>query len=538
MRNSSFLKFVYLPVSTLLLISCSLTKNDDDCNKQRKANSDNSLISIPYLNNCVIDARPDEWQLSYHFQLISNEYFEKRKNNDFKVDVKLAWNEKGILLIAEVTDDSLFLKKNNAWTCDGLEIFVSDSIGSKDLVQYAFVGLPVEKEQDGINVFDYRRSKELRGKPIEYELQRLKTQDGYVIEALLPFQNNFRQGSVPESVCIQIFASDFDKENDTNAIRYKWHYSPKVHSNTQAMYQVYLTESASEEIPDVKAYIIDENELRIRVSQFEDNGFYITDEQGVPLNDITTERTSQQKEQIFIIEDQQIMQHDFVTIKSKDSDFLRKIRIPLLPIRYINIPKPPPFEIVIRNYEQKDKINPPPEGALLFIGSSSIRRWYNLENDMKGIEVINRGFGGSTASDVLRYIHRIVLPYNPSKIIYYEGDNDIARGISPQNFIDSTRKFIQIVRKQLPETKIYLLSVKPCPQRIHIWDTNANANRMLEELAENTQKVYFIDVASAMFDKRGKLKQDIFVADGVHMNDMGYEIWTKLIRQKLKKTSK
>ena len=44
---------------------------------------------------------------------------------------------------------------------------------------------------------------------------------------------------------------------------------------------------------------------------------------------------------------------------------------------------------------------PGPSGALLFVGSSSIRRWVDLAEHMAPIPVINRGFGGSKIGDVI-----------------------------------------------------------------------------------------------------------------------------------------
>src|SRR5436305_5469999 len=96
---------------------------------------------------------------------------------------------------------------------------------------------------------------------------------------------------------------------------------------------------------------------------------------------------------------------------------------------------PAPFENEIRAFEQADAKSPPPKDAVLFLGSSSIRLWKTLEQDMPGMKVINRGFGGSQVSDSVRYADRIVLPYRPKLIVFYAGDNDIAAGKSPQRVL-------------------------------------------------------------------------------------------------------
>ena len=86
------------------------------------------------------------------------------------------------------------------------------------------------------------------------------------------------------------------------------------------------------------------------------------------------------------------------------------------------------FERDIQEFEAQDKENYPPEGAVLFTGSSSIKRWHSLEQDFAGIKVINRGFGGALFSDVIHFLDRIVIPYQPSAIVIYAGSHDLHHG--------------------------------------------------------------------------------------------------------------
>src|SRR5690349_12444271 len=72
------------------------------------------------------------------------------------------------------------------------------------------------------------------------------------------------------------------------------------------------------------------------------------------------------------------------------------------------------FAPEIRAFEARDREAPPPAGAVLFVGSSSIRMWCTLERDFPRRRVVNRGFGGSEMADLLEYAPRVVLPYRPS----------------------------------------------------------------------------------------------------------------------------
>ena len=79
-----------------------------------------------------------------------------------------------------------------------------------------------------------------------------------------------------------------------------------------------------------------------------------------------------------------------------------------------------------RHFKKQDSLNPPPANAILFVGSSSFRKWTDVSNYFPGYTIINRGFGGSTLPDVIRYTNDIIIPYHPKQVVIYCGDNDLA----------------------------------------------------------------------------------------------------------------
>jgi lysophospholipase L1-like esterase len=123
------------------------------------------------------------------------------------------------------------------------------------------------------------------------------------------------------------------------------------------------------------------------------------------------------------------------------------------------------WEKDIRAFEAADKTNPPPQGAVLFIGSSSIQFWTNLGRAFPGHKVLNRGFSGSQLSDSVAFVHRIVTPYKPKLVLLYAGDNDIASGKSPQRVLGDFKAFVGRIHAALPETRIAYIAIKPCPAR-------------------------------------------------------------------------
>jgi len=194
-----------------------------------------------------------------------------------------------------------------------------------------------------------------------------------------------------------------------------------------------------------------------------------------------------------------------------------------------------PFEKEIAAFEASDRTNPPPTGAVLFIGSSSIRLWTTLAKDLPDYPVINRGFGGSQIADSVLYTEKIVLPYKPAVVVMYAGGNDINGGKTPETVLTDFKKFVQGVHASLPETKISYISIAGNPARWAQVDKVREANRLIEEHARSDKRLSFINVFPRMLGDDGQPRPEIFVADKLHMNANGYKIWTGIVREHLAK---
>jgi lysophospholipase L1-like esterase len=194
---------------------------------------------------------------------------------------------------------------------------------------------------------------------------------------------------------------------------------------------------------------------------------------------------------------------------------------------------PRQWEKDIAAFEAQDRTNPPRKGAVLFLGSSSVRLWKTLTNDFPGFRVINRGFGGSHLPDATHFIDRIVTPYAPSKIVLYAGDNDIAKSRSPRQVFDDFRAFAAKVHAALPETKIYFLAIKPSPLRWHLSPQSAKANRLIRRYCRFRPKLEYIDVWTPLIAKDGRPDPALFEKDNLHINAKGYALWTKEVQKAL-----
>lgn len=182
------------------------------------------------------------------------------------------------------------------------------------------------------------------------------------------------------------------------------------------------------------------------------------------------------------------------------------------------------WEQEIEAFAEIDRRQTPPENAVLFVGSSSVRGWRSLSADLPELNVINRGFGGSRLTDVNHYFDRIVAPYKPKIIVLYAGENDIYEGIAPETLPEDYRRFSALVKQQLPKTKILYILLQPSPSRWKVADQFRKANDLIKAETEKDKRARFVDVWTPMPGANGEPLPDIFLGDKLCMNDKGYKI--------------
>ena len=193
---------------------------------------------------------------------------------------------------------------------------------------------------------------------------------------------------------------------------------------------------------------------------------------------------------------------------------------------------PQRWEKAMQAFEAEDQRSPEPEGAIVGIGSSSMFFWHKtIHKDLSPLTIIPRGFGGSTMEDARYYADRIVIPYNPRAVLLYEGDNDIgAFKLSPERVLEIFNGFVAKIHNALPQTRIYVISIKPSILRWSFWPQMEKANRLLKTSCESNALLTYIDVASPMLDENGEPRKDIFLADNLHLNEKGYQLWANAIK--------
>jgi lysophospholipase L1-like esterase len=195
----------------------------------------------------------------------------------------------------------------------------------------------------------------------------------------------------------------------------------------------------------------------------------------------------------------------------------------------------PAFAKDIAAFKKQDSTNLVPENAILFVGSSSFAKWKDIADYFPGYNIVNRGFGGSTLVDVIRYAYDIIIPYQPKQVFIYAGDNDLAQGASVADVVTRLKTLFQIIRINIPNATIDYVSIKPSPSRQHLMAKMKEANNQIEAFLKTQKNTGFVNVFAAMLNAEGTPKPEIFVEDRLHLNADGYAIWKKILLVYLKK---
>jgi len=230
------------------------------------------------------------------------------------------------------------------------------------------------------------------------------------------------------------------------------------------------------------------------------------------------------------------------------ANFARQLLTPLLVLALSssvlaqdeNPEGPERWEKSITAFEARDTQSPPPDDVLLFVGSSSIRMW-DLKKSWPKTNSLNNGFGGSTLADSIYYFDRLIALYDPSAIMIYAGDNDIAgkkgivKGLSAKETAADFEKLANLIEEKFPEVPVIYIAIKPSKKRWDMWPTMEKANKLIAKRCKKDPQLYFADIAAPMLEgAEGAPGDDWFIEDGLHLSASGYTGWTEVINASLR----
>ncbi len=190
-----------------------------------------------------------------------------------------------------------------------------------------------------------------------------------------------------------------------------------------------------------------------------------------------------------------------------------------------------PFSREFNQFHREDSITFPAKGQILFIGSSSFTIWQDVSDYFPGYHILNRGFGGSTLTDVIDRADQVIFKYAPRQVVIYCGENDLAveGGEKSKVVVQRFKKLFCMIRDHYPGIPVTYISIKPSPARANLMPQMVEVNAKIKSWLSKKKHTSYVNVYDAMLDENGKPMEHIFQKDKLHMLPAGYKIWQKLI---------
>jgi lysophospholipase L1-like esterase len=195
------------------------------------------------------------------------------------------------------------------------------------------------------------------------------------------------------------------------------------------------------------------------------------------------------------------------------------------------------YESEIAAFDKLNRTEKYSDQSILFVGSSSIRLWNTIRDEMAPYPVIQRGFGGSRTPDVVQYMKRIAYPHQFKAMVVFVA-NDITgspNDLSPTETMLNFKQMVKIIRAKYKKQLIFIVEITPSQSRWKQWPQIKQTNAMLKELCQKEKNLAFIETAKSYLNEKGEPNNDLFRDDQLHLNHQGYLIWGKLIKNELDK---
>ena len=188
------------------------------------------------------------------------------------------------------------------------------------------------------------------------------------------------------------------------------------------------------------------------------------------------------------------------------------------------------YDHEIKRLQRRISQHTNPHDLIAFYGSSSIRLWVHLKEDLAPLNVINLGFGGSSFIWCIYHFDTLFKDIEPKQIVIYVGDNDIGQGADAQTVFERFVELKQKIRKRYGSIKIHFMSIKPSPQRDYLIPVIKESNRLIEgEVAKDGGR--FINIYDKMLINGHNPSSSYFLSDLLHLNRRGYMEWKEVVRK-------
>lgn len=196
-----------------------------------------------------------------------------------------------------------------------------------------------------------------------------------------------------------------------------------------------------------------------------------------------------------------------------------------------------PFASEIAAFRRADSLSFPAPGPILFAGSSSFTIWKDVQDYFPGYYILNRGFGGSSLPDLIRYADEVILQYHPGQLVIYCGENDLAASdtVKPALVLERFTTLFRLVRERYPRLPVVYISMKPSPARWQLRESMQASNDLIRSFLRKQKRARYVDIWPVMLLPDGTPDASLFGPDKLHMNARGYARWQQILKPFLKK---
>lgn len=191
----------------------------------------------------------------------------------------------------------------------------------------------------------------------------------------------------------------------------------------------------------------------------------------------------------------------------------------------------PGHDWLIDRWAAQDDLAAWPESPVVFVGSSSIRRWDWLARAYADFTPVQRGFGGAQLAEVALRTERLINRHRPKAVVVFAGTNDLAAGVDVETVLERFRCLRQRIGSGSGvDTPIIFIGITPTPSRWAGWTDTAAVNDAIAAMASEDPAIYYADIPSAFLAMGSPPSLSLFAEDQLHLSASGYALWHEVLR--------
>ncbi len=538
-KKNTMAKYTICILFSGIILLCACNISDNEAEKALLYDFSGKVYDIPELKSVEVDGYIIDWDDNgTAINLLSDINGNIYNSPDFAAKCKLGWSEQGLLVCLDVKDKDIYEMDDPDKILQGdvIEFFIADKRGGKEMIQYIIVPNVSAKEKEPLVVtWNMRSSRPLVEEEITIHVAAKKTGKGYTLEALMPFKNIGSTAVKAKEIGFQVYVYD-NNEKTGKKKQLAWHHMPNSYKCSWATQRLRLSEKTSCTVNyAVRSFVLDEKQVYVNI--FADTAFagekiFLRDTSGILDSAVLSANGNFTSAHITIPYKKN--HHIPFSVWMKD-EMLEVVDPNIVAFKYKE-KEEYLLNDEIRIFKMEDRLSMPEPNQVLFVGHSGIRFWKTLEADMKGIKVLNRGFGGSKIVDLNHYFDKIVLPYKPRKIVVWEGANDMNDpSATAKEIFNECVVFVEKVRDSLPKTEqVYFLShplIKGWGEKKH--DRYKKLNQYLAEYAKKDTLTSFIKIIDPLVNEKGAMKAGLLRPDHHHLNPKAYALIAPVVKNAL-----